>query len=188
MSKKTIHKQWLKAKKFIKMINKNLSDDVFSGRFKVSLTGKKRDYYLANYLCYTPELLTADNAGDPAWKYSVYEVRIEDTEEPERSFNVWCEYSNNFGMIDCHIEDENYYSIGSKYLQNCSGLKELWWVVNNFIIYSDFWDKWKDIEYQKTHWYSGKCLDDMIAYGGSLYKTPEGAKLARELRDKERSK
>lgn len=185
--KNVIHKDWLYAKKLLKDFNNRLYEDVFKNRFKATLTGNKRDFSTANYLCYCPELLNAENAGDPTWRYSEYEIKIEDTEEPERSFNIWCRLSDSFGLIDCYAATEEDHLKSMKYFRNTSGLKELWTIMNNFIIYSDFWEKWNDIEYQKTHWYTGECLKEMVAYSGPEYTTPEGAERARKERDKKRS-
>lgn len=180
--KKTIHKKWLKVKKTVKKINKQLYEDVFKERFKLVLTGNKQDYYQASYGIYVPELLDADNAGDPAWKYSVYEVRLEDTEEPERSFTFWCEYSDTFGLIHCRAIDEDNYSKMVRYKTGSSGLNEVWVLINNFIVNSDFWKKWDSLEYKKTHWYSGEELERVIACNGSAYKSPEGAEEAKKAK------
>lgn len=171
--KKTLHKEWLKAKRFTKKLNKQLKEDVFEGRFQLVLTGNKKDFSQSNYGIYVPELLTAENAGDPTWQYSVYEVRLEDTEQQERSFAFWCEYSDTFGLINCSPADVENQEKMQKYSQGFSGIRSAVTLVNNFIVYSDFWEQWKNPEYKKNHWYSGEQLKRAIEIGGSSFKNPK---------------
>lgn len=176
MSKR--HQEWLKVRRLIKKTNKSLFEDCFAGRFEVRLTGNKRDYQTANYFVYTPELFTADEASDPTWQYSYYEAEIRDNEEPERNFKIWFKYSDSFGLIDCWTDR---WEMRSEYFDN--SISSIWSVINNFIIKSDFWDKWNDIEYKKTHWYSGDNLKETIAILGEAYKDPVSAEEYRKRRE-----
>lgn len=164
-----LHKNWLKTKKLVKKINKQLKEDCFAGRFEVKLTGKRQDYQTSSYLIYVPALYTIDEVTDPTWSFSYYEAEIRDNEEPERNFKVWFRLSKDFGLVDCSTDD---WEASSKYFENL-GLNGIMVVMNNFIVKSDFWEKWQDLEYRKTHWYSGKQLEEMIAYGGPEYRDPE---------------
>ena len=45
--------------------------------------------------------------------------------------------------------------------------------MNNFIVRSDFWDKWRDFDYAKDHWYSGNQLTEMINVCGDKWRSAE---------------
>lgn len=166
------HKDWLETRRMVRKINKQLKEDCFAGRFELRLTGRRQDYQMANYLIYTPELYTINEASDPTWSFSYYEAEVKDNEESERNFKIWFKLSENFGLIDCSTDN---WEAASQYFEN-GGINSIWTVMNNFIIKSDFWEKWRDLEYQKTHWYSGEELERMMKFCGKAYKDPVSAR------------
>ena len=93
--------------------------------------------------------------------YSLFCVEFIDEEEPERNKEDWFDFHNIIwgGFGAC---------------------KNAWQVMNNFIIYSDFWKKWhNDYNYAKNHWYSGEQLKDMMDHCGEEWLTPETLAKAR---------
>ena len=169
-------KEHNKVKKHINAINNYLYDDVFSGRFKL-VQVDRRDIQEGAYLCYSPEHFTIDDASDPCWRHSIYLIRFVDTEEPERNVEYWAKWSDSFGL--CDLRRDFWDNLGKPNYCDNLGLSTAQSVMNNFIVRSDFWDKWRDFDYAKDHWYSGKQLTEMINVCGDKWKSAEA------LRDEE---
>ena len=159
-----IQKEQKQVNKILKKLNKQMKEDCFAGRFLVVQTGKKC-FSEANYSCYCPKLYTYNEAADPCWRYAYYTIRFIDKEEPERNFKAYFSYSKVFGLKYLGNELEGAgKEIHPGYPSN------IWMVMNDFIIKSDFWKKWDDPEYKKTHWYSGKQLEDYERFHKNLKK------------------
>lgn len=173
MSRKKRNQFWKehnKVKKHINAINKYLYDDVFSGRFKL-VQVDHRDIQEGAYLCYSPEHYNIDEASDPCWRHSMYLIRFVDTEEPERNVEYWAKWSDHFGLCDLHRDFWD--NLGKPNYCDNLGLSTAQSVMNNFIVRSDFWDKWRDFDYAKDHWYSGKQLTEMINVCGDKWRSAE---------------
>ena len=160
------------VKKQLKRMNKQLKEDCFAGRFELRKI-KQKDFQEPNYLVYTPWCFTIDDAGDPTWRHSLYYIELVDNEDTSRNVVYVCKYSEHFGLCDL------VYDINLSNDKNCpgyesdGGLSILFWAINNFIIKSDFWKKWdNDIEYMKTHWFSGAELNERLK-SNKDYESPE---------------
>lgn len=159
-----IQKDQKKVNKILRQVNKQLKEDCFAGRFSVRQLGKIC-YSQANYLCYCPQLYTYSEAEDPCWRYANYTIEFVDAEEPERNFKAYFSYSKVFGLKYLGNELEG---AGKEIHPNYPS--NIWMVMNDFIIKSDFWKKWDDPEYKKTHWYSGKQLENYERFHKNLKK------------------
>ena len=172
MSRKKRNQFWKehnKVKKHIRSVNKQLRQDVFSGRFKLVLVDH-RNIQEGAYSHHSPTQYTIDDVVDPCWRHSLYLIRFVDTEEPERNVEYWAKWSDDFGL--CDLWRDFWGTIDEHDYRN-SGLSTAQSTMNNFIVRSDFWGKWHEFDYARDHWYSGEQLNDMINICGDKWKSAE---------------
>ena len=92
---------------------------------------------------------------DDDWYSSIYKIEFRDNEDPSRNK---VGYYNKYDIL-----------YGWDFFN----------MMNDLIIESDFWDKWRDFDYAKDHWYSGKQLTEMVKMCGDKWRSAEA------LRDEE---
>ena len=146
---KDLKKEQREVRSVLRKINKDLKEDCYAGRFKVLQTGRKT-YNDQNGWCDKTfinidehRLYGVAGHGYHLWYHSDFYITLIDEEHPERN------------ITDCY----DIYEIKAGMF---SGGKTLGRDLNNFIIESDFWDKWSNPDYARTHWYSGENLRDML--------------------------
>lgn len=181
MSRSKFWKDQHAVNRYLRKINKQLNEDVFSGRFEVKQVNRK-DFQDANYSCYCPSEYTIEEASDPCWRYSWYLIKFIDNEEPERNVEYWAKWSDRFGLCDLHRDF--FGNVGVPDYRGWSGLSTVPGTMSNFIVKSDFWDLWNNFNYAKTHWYSGKELDNMMRICGPEWESAETLAEARPDRFK----
>lgn len=161
-------KEQLQVRKVLRSFNKQLREDKFAGRFEVKQVGRIDKAY-NNYINHYPKNMTIDEVGDPEWHVNYYLIDVIDNEEPERNGHFQVRWSKTFGLVDANELDEK----SAKYRPRGGGLSHLTEVINEFIIQSDFDEKWKSLEYAKTHWYSGKELKETLQWLGPNWESAE---------------
>lgn len=162
-------KEQLVVRKHIAKINKQLREDKFAGRFEVKQVGRIDKIY-NNYVNFYPKTMTIDEVGDPEWHVNYYLIDVIDNEEPERNGHFQVRWSKTFGLVDVVPLDKN---SDVYYRHSAGGLVSIYEILNTFIIESDFDEKWKSLEYAKTHWYSGKELKETLQWLGPNWESAE---------------
>lgn len=177
MSRRRKHQVWKQCKsvkQFIKKINKDLKEDCYAGRFEV----KKLDTVFStrsNWINGRPKNININEWAKTQWTSSLHLIKIIDNEIPDRNVEMWFEYSDT-SKLSYPIANGEFLS--EQWLKNVhyitnDGSSSIYEVLNNFIVESDFWNKWNEFDYAKTHWYSGDQLKKMVALFGEKWKSAE---------------
>lgn len=75
------------------------------------------------------------------WPYPKFFIEIMDNEQPERNIVELFHWSDSWGLRE---------------------FETLIDILNNFIVSSDFWDRWRNDEaYRETHFFSGKRMENL---------------------------
>lgn len=82
------------------------------------------------------------HAGGDDYYSSCYGIRLIDHEQPHRNIEKWYNADSLFSFRYSLFDD-----------------------FNNFIVMSDFWDRWcHDQDYRNDHWYSGKQKEEAESF------------------------
>lgn len=144
---KDLKKEQRKVRRVIRKQNKNLKEDCFAGRFQIRQTNRVSQGLYPGWVDKTYISKDGKDFGVAGhsyhlWYKAAYEIEFIDNEQPERNYKEWFECWD---------------------ILNYSFLKQsLWSHLNEFILSSDFWKKWNDPEYARTHWFSGAQLKEKM--------------------------